>query len=119
MLLPMTRDWSGGSGEDAASYYRDILRTAGFKELCQVYVFARVTQELNTEFPVFLVEEIGYKLSKRKEKARPNQMCLFRGKKTKTLITNLHLAEEEYEVLINKASPQTVLEMMRNSVVWR
>jgi hypothetical protein len=41
-----------------------------------------------------------------------------RGRTTKSLITNLHLAEEEYEVLVDKASPQTVLDMLRNSVTW-
>jgi type I restriction enzyme M protein len=118
-LLRMTRDWSGSSGEDAASYYREILRTAGFHELCQTFVFAKIADELNNDFPVFLVEEIGYKLSKRKEKARANQLCLFKGRDTKMLITNLHLAEEECDVVIDQACPQTALEMIRNSVAWR
>ncbi len=118
MLLRMTRDWAGKTGEDAAGYYREILRTAGFDGLCQSYIFEQVAQSLSYDFSVFVVEEIGYKLSKRKEKARPNQLCLFRGQKTKSFVTNLHLAEEECDTFVNKASPQTVLDMIRKSVQW-
>lgn len=117
-LLRMSRDWSAINGDNAASYYRDVIKTAGFHDLCRSYVFAQVAQELNYEFPTFLVEEIGYKLSKRKEKARPNQLCLFKGKTTGSLITNLHLAEEECDVLIGQGSPQTVLDTVRSKVTW-
>jgi type I restriction enzyme M protein len=117
-LLRMTRDWSGCSGEDAASYYREVLRTAGYQDLCRSYEFAEVAAELDYDFPAFLVEEIGYKLSKRKEKARPNQLCLFKGRSTGSLVTNLHLAEEECDVVTDQASPQTVLDEIRTSVVW-
>jgi len=118
-LLRMSLDWSKSDGEDAASYYRGVMKTAGFQDLRRSYEFAQVARELNYEFPVFLVEEIGYKLSKRKEKARPNQLCLFKGRTTGALISNLHLAEEEYEVLIEHGSPQTVLDVLRSKVAWR
>ena len=117
-LLRMTRDWSGLAGEDAAGYYRELMRTAGFQDLCRWHKFTQVTETLNYEFPVFLVTEIGYKLSKRREKARANQLCLFTGRTTGSLITNLHLADEECDVLIDAASPQTVLDLVRTSVVW-
>jgi type I restriction enzyme M protein len=117
-LLRMKRDWLGSSAEEAAIYYREIMRTAGFRERCQSHAFTTVTQKLNQEYPAFIVEEIGYKLSKRKEKARPNQLCLFRGLQTKASITNLHLAEEECEVIVQQASPQTVLDLIRSAVVW-
>jgi type I restriction enzyme M protein len=117
-ILKMKRDWSGQSPETVASYFRDISRTAGFKQLCLSYAFAQVVKTLDHTFPVFVVEEVGYKLSKRKEKARANQLCLFKGLRTGSLITNLHLAEEEAEVLIQTADPQTVLDSMRRSVVW-
>jgi type I restriction enzyme M protein len=86
-LLRMTRDWTGCLGEDAAGYYREVMRTAGFNDLCRWHTFTAVTGVLNYEYPVFLVTEIGYKLSKRKEKARPNQLCVFRGRATGALIT--------------------------------
>jgi type I restriction enzyme M protein len=118
VLMRMKQDWSGRSGKEAADYFREIMKTAGFHELRQSFVFSQIVRDINYEFPVFAVEEIGYKLSKRKEKARANQLCLFRGRRTKSLITNLHLAEEEYDVVLSQSSPKTVLDMVRNSVTW-
>lgn len=117
-LLRLSRDWSDATGEEAASHFREIMRTAGFKDLCQSYIFSQVAAALDYEFPAFVVEEIGYKLSKRKEKARPNQLCLFKVKGSGESVTNLHLAGGECEVFINSTSPQTVLDVVRSSVVW-
>ena len=58
-------------------------------------------QALNYEFPAYEVNEIGYKLSRRGEKARVNQLCSFEGRQTNTEIPNLHLSREEYAVKIN------------------
>lgn len=117
-LLPLAREWGAGSGEEAAEYYREIMRTAGFASLCQSHIFKGVAASLNYDFPVYTVDEIGYKLSKRKEKARPNQLCLFKGKTTRDVLTNLHLAEEPCSVVIDKAGADTVLGMLRKRVRW-
>ena len=117
-LLRIKKDWSECAGEDVAAYYREVIRTAGFRDMCRRHAFAHVTAELDYKFPVFLTTEIGYKLSKRREKARPNQLSLFRGRATKSLITNLHLAEEEYDVVIDEISPETVLDYVQTAVVW-
>jgi type I restriction enzyme M protein len=117
-LLRMNQDMSGKTGEEAAEYCRDFIKAAGFNTHCQSYIFEQVTKSLDYEFPVFMIDEVGYKLSKRKEKARPNQLCLFRGKTSKTLIMNMHLAEEDTEVIINTESPNTAIDFIRKSVTW-
>lgn len=78
-VFQLEQNWSGKSGEEAAAFYRDVLRTAGFSALCELFIFREVVSSLDYEFPTFVVEEIGYKLSKRREKARPNELCLFKG----------------------------------------
>lgn len=117
-LMPMSVDWRSCTGEQAASYYREILKTAGFSTLCQSHIFRCVAAAKNYEFPVYLVDEIGYKLSKRREKARPNQLCLFKGRQSKQILTNLHLAEEACEVVVDKAIADTVLSHLRKTVKW-
>lgn len=117
-VLKFACDWSNATGADAAAYFREIMRTSGFESLRELFVFKQVAHKLDHEFPVFMVDEVGYKLSKRREKAKPNQLCLFKGKTSSSLITNLHLADEECEVLVRKTAPQTVLDHIRKTVHW-
>lgn len=117
-LLRMKEDFTGVDGEEAASYYKDIMKTAGFKELCQSFIFGEVAAILDQEFPVFIVQDVGYKLSKRKEKARPNQLCLFRGRGSGETMTNINFAEEECDVVIDKESASTVLDIIGDRVKW-
>jgi len=70
------------SSEDAAVYYRHILRTAAFSDLKQLWVFQQTAAKLDYKYPAFMVEEIGYKLSKRKEKVRPNEFQVFQARAT-------------------------------------
>lgn len=81
------------------------------------YIFEKVSESFDYKYPVFMVDEVGYKLSKRKEKSRPNQLCLFKGVNSNSVITNLHLAQE-CEILINSESPKTVLDMLSTNIVW-
>jgi len=117
-LMPFSRDWQGQSGEDAAVYYRELIKTAGFKNILQNYIFQQVAAAHDHEFPVFLVDEIGYKLSKRREKARPNQLAIFRGRQSKCVVTNLHLAEEPCDLLFGKEGAGTVLHHLQKSIKW-
>ena len=117
-LMPMFADWRGNDGEQAASYYREIIKTSGFNGLCQSHIFSRVAAAMDYEFPVYIVDEIGYKLSKRKEKARPNQLCLFKGRQSKQMLTNLHLAEEPCDVVLDKSAADTVLNSLRKTIKW-
>jgi type I restriction enzyme M protein len=117
-LMPLACDWTGRSGEEVAAYYRELLKTAGFQTICQGHIFRQVAVKLDYQFPVYVVNEIGYKLSKRRERARPNQLSLFRGKHSKGEVTNLHLAEEPCDVLLDGEGSNTVLHHIRKSVEW-
>ena len=64
-----------------------------------------------------MVDEIGYKLSKRKEKSRPNQLISFFDINNKP-VQNLHLCEENYVVRIDMKNPKTVLDFVKNEVHW-
>jgi type I restriction enzyme M protein len=112
------QNWADKEGEFAANYYREIMKTAAFKELTQNFIFSDVAKKLNYEFPVFIVEEVGYKLSKRRERAKPNQLCTFKGRNTGSLRTNLHLSNEECDVVVQTAKPVTVLDHIRREVSW-
>lgn len=117
-LLTLRRDWSGAKPDEVAAYYREILRTAGFRNICQHYVFRQVADDLGYDYAAYEVEEVGYKLSKRREKARLNQLCTFVGKKSSENISNLHLTDEEYEIHTDTATPVTVLDFIRRDVKW-
>lgn len=117
-LLMLSRDWTGKTGVEAATYYQDIFKAAGFATICQNFIFSQVANALDYSFPVYQVDEIGYKLSKRKEKARPNELCLFTGRGSGQTLTNLHLAEEPCDVLLDGSGKQTVLAKLRQSIVW-
>jgi type I restriction enzyme M protein len=117
-VLQLSRDWTGADGPTAAKYYREILPRAGFRDRCRNYVFSEVAGEFGYSFPVFLVEEVGYKLSKRRERARLNQLCLFRSKTSGSHFTNLHMADGEYEVVVDVTEPRTVLDHVCKRLQW-
>ena len=83
------------------------------------WVFSQVVEKIDYEYPVFIVDEVGYKLSKRKERMRPNQLLRFVGITSKTEQPNLHLCEEEVSVAVNTKNPQRVLDHIRKQVSWR
>ena len=116
-VLRFERKWAGEPGPVAAKYFVDIMRTAEFREICRRYVFKNVVASIDYSYPTFVVDEIGYKLSKRREKARPNPLMTLRGRVTKQIITNLHLAQEPCEV-VTAAGHESVLRSMRKTVKW-
>jgi len=103
---------------EACGHYLDALKLAGFAILVRNAVFREVTEALNYEYPVYLVSEVGYKLSKRKERIRPNQLCKFVGKTSKSEIPNLHLANESVEVVIDRKTPKRILDYIKRDVKW-
>ncbi|MEJ1241396.1 N-6 DNA methylase [Chryseolinea sp. T2] len=95
-----------------------MLATAGFEQLITNYCFKVVADKLNYSFPAYAVDEVGYKLSNRKEKIRPNQLCKFVGLTSKLEKPNLHLMDEDFELVINIKKPQTVLDHIKTKVKW-
>ncbi|TFE01776.1 SAM-dependent DNA methyltransferase [Jeotgalibacillus salarius] len=104
--------------ESIREYYKTLLNSSSIDKHITRYTFSKVAERFNYEYPTFSVDEVGYKLSKRKEKSKPNQLCTFKGVSSGEVINNLHLCSEEYELIINKTNPTTVLDYLVNEVEW-
>ncbi len=104
--------------DDALLYYNDLLKSASIDKFILRYAFDKTSQVYDQEFDSFVVDEVGYKLSKRKEKNRPNQLCTFVGNNTKKTIYNLHLCDEPYSVSYDVEKPTTVLDIIKKEVKW-
>ncbi len=117
-VLRMSVDWTDKTSEEASDHYSSILRTSDFQRIRDQYVFKSVASEISYEFPVYEVDEVGYKLSKRGERQRPNQLIRMRGKTTGQDISNLHLADEECDTVVDVANPQTVLDEIIAETSW-
>lgn len=103
---------------DAVNYYKAILKFAGFNSIVETWVFNEITPQFDYEYPVFIVDEVGYKLSKRKERPRPNQLCRFVGIDSQREQPNLHLTDEPIEIIVDAKNPQRILDYIRKYVQW-
>ena len=103
---------------EAAQHYQDLLRTPGFGDLVQQAAFRAVAERLDCTWPCYAVSEIGFKLSRRGERVRENQLATFIGMETASEVANLHLAAESARVAVNEANPRTVLDFMATEVAW-
>lgn len=104
--------------KEACEYYRNLIKLAGFKLLLRNQIFSQVVEKMDYDYPVYTVDEVGYKLSKRKEKIRPNQLCKLIGVNSKTEIQNLHLCNEQAMVQIEINNPERVVDYIRRDVKW-
>lgn len=117
--IPLQRTWTDGDDRNSVvQYYREFMKNAGFTALKRQRIFTRVFEALGTDYVAYEVDEVGFKLSKRGEKARPNQLANYTGVHTKQPIQNLHLAGEEVQVRINTDNPSSVLDSIRKEVTW-
>ena len=103
---------------EAAQHYRELLRAPAFQELVRQAVFRETAARNNMTWPCYAVEEIGFKLSRRGERVRQNQLATFIGVETEKELPNLHLAPENTVVSINRGNSRTVLDYMASEVVW-
>lgn len=117
-IMPIILKSTISDVDDAIAYYADLLKSASIEKLILRYVFEKTAQKYNGSFDTFVVSEVGYKLSKRKEKSRPNQLCSFEGQKSGKKISNLHLCDEPVTVTYDKIDPITVLDMIKKEVKW-
>lgn len=67
---------------------------------------------------MYAVDEVGFKLSKRGERIRPNQLCRFVDPETDEETPNVQLHDGEVVFGINKADPQRVIDFIRRDVKW-
>ncbi len=117
-ILPFKLKDRSLSVEEAIEYYLGILKSASIDKLVIRYAYEKTAEMCDQEFDTFTVTEIGYKLSKRKEKDRPNQLCTFHEQKSKKVIRNLHMSEEATNVVIDTKNPKNVLDLIRKEVNW-
>lgn len=104
---------------DAARHYLNLLRSPGFEALTQQAVFGAVAARMDAIWHCYAVEEVGYKLSRRGERVRANQLATFIGTQSGKEVPNLHLAAENARIAVDLANPRTVLDCMAKDVVWR
>lgn len=109
---------SATTKQKAVEYYLAFLKLAGVKRLVAQYAFEKCAATADYSYPVFRVEELGYKLSKRKEKIRPNQLCKFVGVKSGLEHPNLHLADEELKLEVAVTKPERVLDFIKRDITW-
>lgn len=117
-VIPIKYQNENMTVEALINHYNAIFKSSTMKKHINRYVFEQTADKLNYEYSAFSVDEVGYKLSKRKEKAKPNQLCKFRGIESGQEINNLNLCSEDYEIVTNSDSPETVLDYIMNEVEW-
>ncbi len=103
---------------EAAKHYQSLLSAPGFQDLVTRAVFSAVAETQNAEWPCYAVDEVGFKLSRRGERIRENQLARFVGVTSGQEQPNLHLATEEVRIEIDPASPSTVLDFMSSEITW-
>lgn len=107
------------TAKDAIKYYQDFLKLAGVRRMMARYAFANLAETFAYEYPVYRVDEVGYKLSKRKEKVRPNQLCQFIGQHSGQEYPNLHFASELIDLTLSPDNPERVIDFVRRDIRWR
>lgn len=117
-VLPLSVDWKNRSATEAVDHYKSMLKTSDFERFRDQYALQTVAADDPCYFPVYEVDEVGYKLSKRRERQRPNQLLRLRGRETNRDVNNLHLADEECDTVIDRNNPQTVLDEIQSEVSW-
>jgi type I restriction enzyme M protein len=116
-VLQMTPVAPFSSIEYAAEHYNSILKSSGLSKYIVRYAFSKTAKKFNKEHHAYIVNEVGYKLSKRKEKPRPNQLLNFVSASGE-IIQNLHLCEEDYKVEHSASKPKVVLDYIKRDVIW-
>ncbi len=106
------------NSQEACSYYMNLFKLASFRLLIRNYVFSEMCREHDYEYPVYAVDEVGYKLSKRKERVRPNQLCKFRALASGKETPNLHLATEQVELALDLEMPERIIDFIRRDAKW-
>ncbi|PBJ17521.1 MULTISPECIES: HsdM family class I SAM-dependent methyltransferase [Pseudomonas] len=116
-ILPLSIDTDKTSLDDAVNHYKNFLASTGLSKYIDRYAFKKTIIKHDISYHSYMVNEVGYKLSKRKEKAKPNQLACFKDSTGKT-VQNLHLCEDNFKVHYNITAPSTVLDYIKRDVQW-
>jgi type I restriction enzyme M protein len=101
----------------AAEHYNSLLKSTGVSKYITKYCFFETSKNFDNEHQSYMVNEVGFKLSKRKEKPRPNQLMSMNGKSGEN-IQNIHLCDSEYIIKHSIENPKTVLDYIKRDVSW-
>lgn len=107
------------AGSEAAAHYLKLIGSAGIRTLVRNAIFRQVVEDHDYEYPVYQVDEVGYKLSKRRERLRPNQLAKYIGQESGTEHPNLHLSTEDIVTEIDISNPSRVVDFIRRDVRWQ
>jgi type I restriction enzyme M protein len=116
-VLQMSPNESFSSLEKASEHYGSILKSSGLSKYISRYAFSNTAKKFNNEHYAYIVDEVGFKLSKRKEKPRPNQLISFVTEDGES-VQNLHLCQEDYRVEYSVENPKFVLDFIKRDVSW-
>ena len=105
---------------DLKQHFRELMILSGFRQQLLLYIFKKITENpvLNHTFRTYCVDDVGYKLSKRNEKPRPNHLCYFESIESNTRVLNLHLTDDHTKVVTSPKKPITVLDYIKRDVTW-
>lgn len=116
-ILRMTPSVPFTSMEAISEHYNSILKSSGISKYISRYAFFYTSKKFKNEHHAYIVDEVGFKLSKRKEKPRPNQLINFISVNGES-VQNLHLCEKDYKVVHSVNSPTVVLDFIKRDVHW-
>jgi len=116
-VLPLKPNCEFNSVEKMAEYYKQLLKSATMSKYVDRYAFAHTAIKHDSLMHTYMVDEVGFKLSKRKEKSRPNQLISFKSI-TGESVQNLHLCEEDYSIAYDLVNPKVVMDFIKRDVEW-
>ncbi len=103
---------------EAKAALRRFGSAAGFREMRANYILGVLADRFDMSWPTYEVNEVGYKLSKRGERRRPNQLLRFETESGREE-PNLQLNSERAYVRVDVNNPERVLDFVRQEVTWR
>lgn len=101
----------------ALLHYEAFLQASAFRYLQDQAILKLMARTHGYDWPVYVVDEVGYKLSKRGERVMVNQLCSFFDA-FGTEKPNVQKADTQVVPIVDTASPVKVLDFLRRDVTW-
>jgi type I restriction enzyme M protein len=108
---------SVASATEAMLHYEAFLKASGFQYLQNQAILKLMLANHDYDWPAYAVDEVGFKLSKRGERIRPNQLIAFQDG-TGTERPNVQKADAAVTPVVDVTAPVKVLDYLRRDVTW-
>jgi type I restriction enzyme M protein len=102
----------------AVDYYESFVKAGGFAHLRKQAILRLMAATHNYSWPAYAVDEVGYKLSKRGERVRPNHLCGFYDVATGTERPNVQKTDAIVKPRADTKNPKKVLDYLRRDITW-